>query len=399
MAKRAQKHIPKKSHFEDLSPATRQAIGAVGFVVLGIFCTLSLFGYAGMIGQWTQVALDFLFGGGAYLAPFICLFYVIALLNPKDNEEVSTSKIIGIALLFLASLSFLELYAEKLGGIVGMIVEYPLAYLAGPLATGFMIGALWLVGLFLTLNKGLIIPNFFKRAPKEEINEDDMFLPIMDTDTSPVEIVAGEAVPEDEKEPERKKSMGERLGISSVRNEDFVVSGFSGPYAPPPLSLLNKDKGKANVGDVKANSMIIKRTLKKFNIEVEMDEVTIGSSVTRYAIKPAEGVRLEKIVGLQTNLEYALAAHPIRIEAPIPGKSLVGIEVPNAQKQTVGLASVFASPEYTDSPKPLLVALGKDITGKAHFANASWTHCGNYRVWKVGNDPQPHHFTSLPQLT
>ncbi len=376
MAKRAQKHVPKKSHFEDLSPATRQAIGAVGFVVLGIFCTLSLFGYAGMIGEWTLIALDFLFGGGAYLAPFVCLFYVFALLNPKDNEEVSASKIVGIALLFLASLSFLELYADKLGGIVGMIVEYPLAYLAGPLATGFMIGALWLVGLFLTLNKGLIIPNFFKRAPKEndEVNEDDMFLPIMDTDTSPVEIVAEEGVPADGgngKEPERRKSMGERLGLSAVRNEDFVVSSFSGPYAPPPLSLLNKDKGKANVGDVKANSNIIKRTLKKFNIDVEMDEVTIGSSVTRYAIKPAEGVRLEKIVGLQTNLEYALAAHPIRIEAPIPGKSLVGIEVPNAQKQTVGLASVFASPEYTDSPKPLLVALGKDITGKAHFANVA----------------------------
>ncbi|MFM2414895.1 MAG: cell division protein ftsK, segregation ATPase FtsK/SpoIIIE, family, partial [Candidatus Parcubacteria bacterium] len=116
---------------------------------------------------------------------------------------------------------------------------------------------------------------------------------------------------------------------------------------------------------------IIKRTLKKFNIDVELDEVTIGSSVTRYAIKPAEGVRLEKIVGLQTNLEYALAAHPIRIEAPIPGKSLVGIEVPNSQKQIVGLASVFTSPEYTDSPKPLLIALGKDITGKAHFANVA----------------------------
>ncbi|MFM2381565.1 MAG: cell division protein ftsK, segregation ATPase FtsK/SpoIIIE, family, partial [Candidatus Parcubacteria bacterium] len=182
----------------------------------------------------------------------------------------------------------------------------------------------------------------------------------------------GEETPKEEESTEeapKKKSVSERLGLS--KSEDFSVSSFSGPYAPPPLSLLNKDKGKANVGDVKANSNIIKRTLKKFGIDVEMDEVTIGSSVTRYALKPAEGVRLEKIVGLQTNLEYALAAHPIRIEAPIPGKSLVGIEVPNAQKQIVGLASVFTSPEYTDSPKPLLIALGKDITGKPHFANVA----------------------------
>lgn len=373
MAKRKQKQQPKRSFFDDLSPQTKQAIGAVGFVVLGIFLTLSLSNLAGDLGVWTKVALDFLFGGGSFLAPFVCGFYVYALLNPKDDEHVSTSKIFGIACVFLASLGFLALYESGLGGIIGMALEWPLQKLTGSLAAGFIMGALWIVGVFLTFNTGLLLSNLFKRKEKSEEDEefDPLILPIADTDTSPVEIVEDEASDEkgDNRESGQKKSMGQRLGLS--KDDNFVVTSFSGPYAPPPLSLLNKDKGKPNVGDVKANSNIIKRTLKKFNIEVEMDEVTIGSSVTRYAIKPAEGVRLEKIVGLQTNLEYALAAHPIRIEAPIPGKSLVGIEVPNAQKQIVGLASVFTSPEYTDSPKPLLVALGKDITGKAHFANVA----------------------------
>ena len=170
-------------------------------------------------------------------------------------------------------------------------------------------------------------------------------------------------------EPERKKKLGERLGLTKVMGTEFNVTSFTGTYAPPPLSLLHKDKGKPDVGDVKANSNTIKRTLKKFNIDVEMDEVTIGASVTRYAIKPAEGVKLEKIVSLQTNLEYALAASPIRIEAPIPGKSLVGIEIPNKQKQMIGLASLFSSPDYTDSPKPLLIALGKNITGDPQFVD------------------------------
>jgi S-DNA-T family DNA segregation ATPase FtsK/SpoIIIE len=342
----------------------------VGFVVLGVFTSLSLFGYAGIVGSWTKIALDFLFGGGAYFAPLVCGFYVYALLNPKDDEEVSTSKIIGIALIFVATLSFLALYSKGLGGLTGAMLEVPLAYLTGKLATGFIVGSLWLIGLFLTLNIGLSF--FKKKAPvDDEFEEFEPILAISDTDTSPVEIVGEEVPKEDDTEEDapKKRSVTERLGLG--KSEDFVVSSFSGPYDPPPLSLLNKDKGKANVGDVKANSNIIKRTLKKFGIEVEMDEVTIGSSVTRYAIKPAEGVRLEKIVGLQTNLEYALASHPIRIEAPIPGKSLVGIEVPNAQKQIVGLASVFTSPEYTDSPKPLLIALGKDITGKPHFANVA----------------------------
>src|SRR6188768_2052726 len=93
--------------------------------------------------------------------------------------------------------------------------------------------------------------------------------------------------------------------------------------------------------EISANANIIKRTLQNFGIDVEMDEVSIGPSVTRYALKPAEGVKLSKILGLQNNLSLALAAHPIRIEAPIPGKSLVGIEIPNSVKTMVRLGSML----------------------------------------------------------
>jgi S-DNA-T family DNA segregation ATPase FtsK/SpoIIIE len=100
-----------------------------------------------------------------------------------------------------------------------------------------------------------------------------------------------------------------------------------------------------------------------------MDEISIGPSVTRYAFKPAEGVKLAKILGLQSNLELALAAHPVRIEAPIPGKSLVGIEVPNTQKSIIGLGSLLSESGFAESDKPLLVALGRDISGNSHFEN------------------------------
>jgi len=150
----------------------------------------------------------------------------------------------------------------------------------------------------------------------------------------------------------------------------FLASSRSTkPYTPPPISLLEKDKGKPETGDIKANANIIKRTLQNFGINVEMDEISIGPSVTRYALKPAEGVKLSKIVALNNDLALALAAHPIRIEAPIPGKSLVGVEIPNTIKTTVGLATLLSSEEYQQSEKPLLVSLGKSITGKSHFAN------------------------------
>jgi len=106
-----------------------------------------------------------------------------------------------------------------------------------------------------------------------------------------------------------------------------------------------------------------------FGISVEMDEVTIGPTVTRYALKPAQGVKLSRIVGLQNDLALALAAHPIRIEAPIPGKSLVGIEIPNKVKSTVGLATLLADDKFQNSPKPLTIALGRGLSGKASFGN------------------------------
>ncbi len=122
-------------------------------------------------------------------------------------------------------------------------------------------------------------------------------------------------------------------------------------------------------GDIKANANIIKRTLANFGIVVEMDEVSIGPSITRYALKPAEGVKISRIIGLQNDLALALAAHPIRIEAPIPGLSLVGIEIPNRTRATVGLASLVGSTTFTNSPLPLFVTLGRDIAGTPHFAN------------------------------
>ena len=186
----------------------------------------------------------------------------------------------------------------------------------------------------------------------------------------------------DEKEKEdvkanadKKKPLKDSLKVSTGVDDE---ANFIKPskrdvreYVPPPLSLLERDKGKPVVGDVKANANIIKRTLANFGIDVEMDEVSIGPSVTRYALKPAEGVKLSRIVALQNDLSLALAAHPLRIEAPIPGKSLVGIEIPNTTKTTVGLGTLFSTEEFQTSEKPLLVSLGKGISGKSHFANVA----------------------------
>lgn len=367
----ARRKIPeRKPYFDDLSNQTKQAIGAVGFLILAVFFSLALLGYAGIAGEWAYTALDFMFGGGAYIAPLICVFYIYALLNPKDDENVSTSKIIGIALMFLMLLTGLSLYERDLGGMMGLMFEYPITYLVGPIAGGFVAGALFVIGIFLTFDTGLHLSTLFK---KKELVEDEI-----DEEITPDITKLGDPVPEaaedhddDEDEEEQKPEEKTIFKMPSLggSKDPFTQIAYSGPYTAPPLSLLARGKGKARPGDAKANANIIKQTLKNFGVEVEMDQVEIGPTVSRYALKPAQGVKLSRIVNLQRELELNLGGLTIRIEAPIPGKSLVGIEVPNIEKATIGLASLLSSPDYTDSPHPLLVALGKDITGKAHFAN------------------------------
>jgi S-DNA-T family DNA segregation ATPase FtsK/SpoIIIE len=366
---RRRKPVPQESSFfDDVSPQTKHAIAAVFFVVLSVFFLFSSLGYAGIAGEATHNGLYYLFGYGFVLAPIVCLLFVYVFLKPLEDNPVSLSKILGVSLFFLSALGLLDLSLEE-GGMLGSLVLYPLHTFFGDIVGGITLVALTMVSLFLVFNTNFA--DLFRKKDSEEVAEDlepILTAPLPEPGAAPEAPQEGEEEGADGETP--KKSLKERI-LGKVAVPDFVVSSFRGTYAPPPLSLLHKDKGTPDVGDVKANSITIKRTLKKFNIDVEMDAVTIGSSVTRYAIKPAEGVKLEKIVGLQTNLEYALAASPIRIEAPIPGKSLVGIEVPNRQKALIGLASLFSSPEYTDSPKPLLTALGKNITGEAWFADVA----------------------------
>ncbi len=135
-----------------------------------------------------------------------------------------------------------------------------------------------------------------------------------------------------------------------------------------PIELLSHKAGQAVSGDTKASETRIKKTLENFGIPVEMAETKVGPTVTQYTFKPAEGVKLSKITTLSNDLSLALAAHPIRIEAPIPGQSLVGVEVPNKTKAMVGLREILEDNVFKNRKHNLMIALGKDVAG------ASWIY-------------------------
>lgn len=379
MAKRKKKvNFAPLAFFHNLRDETKQSIWAIVFLVVALFFILSPFGWAGSVGKWIYDGLFFIFGVGFFLLPLLLFLLSFSLLSNRE-QDLGSSRTIGALLFFFSGLGLIDLAALGDGGKVGMYISLPLTSLFGSIAATILLLAFVIISFLIILDVGISFAPFkklrFKKKEKDimedtapedaEGDEDEEY---DEEEYEDEEYEDGEE--EDEEDEGEKPSLAKRIfGGKTSKSSGTFGTVHTDTYIPPPLSLLEKDRGKPGHGNVKANANIIKRTFQNFGIHIEMDEVSIGPSVTRYAIKPAEGVRLSKIIGLQNNLELALAAHPVRIEAPIPGKSLVGIEVPNSAKTTIGLASMLSSLNYQESEKPLMVALGKDIAGEAHFAN------------------------------
>lgn len=342
-------------------------VASIGTFVLFAFFMLASFDKAGLVGEKIYGIFSTLFGIGYFLIPIICLLLSISFAKSL-RHDFGWTRLVGSGLFFLSLLALIGLTFDNKGGIVGNVIYKPLVKLFEVYASAIILGALAIISILVLLDTPLRLDFIFNRFRKPDEEEEA-------TPTKEKEIkISGAEINETSKPVESKPTTATPIVKKPAENsetEEFKLSkgALFREWTPPPISMLERDKGKPEVGDIKANANIIKRTLLNFGIVVEMDEISIGPSVTRYALKPAEGVKLSKILGLQNNLELALAAHPVRIEAPIPGKSLVGIEIPNTVKTTVGLASLLSQNEYVDSPKPLMVALGKGISGSSQFAN------------------------------
>ncbi len=378
------KSIPSASK---LKTETKHTISAILFFVLSLFLLMSMFDITGRAGKSIYEILDYLLGIGYILLPLLFVLIGSSFLK-SETPNIGWTRAISGTMFLLSGLGMIDVASrEHAGGLLGRILSTPFVSLFDVYASIVFLGAILIISILVMFDTKPDLAPFLKtiwgmitRKKSGESAEDD----------------ADESIEDKEEEPEEeeKESTGEKvkkaLGMNKKEpainsgqtneEEDLPIKkrkgGLISTYVPPPLDLLEEDKGKPNTGDIKANANIIKRTLVNFGIEVEMDEITVGPTVTRYALKPAEGVKLSRIVGLQNDLALSLAAHPIRIEAPIPGKSLVGIEIPNKSKSIVGLATLLADSKFQNSAKPLTVALGREISGKALFGNlAKMPHC------------------------
>lgn len=352
-----------------LHPDTKKSVWAIGFLCAAIIITLAWFSEAGPVGGLIYSGLKTLLGSGGYFFLPLTLVFASLVFLFSERRRLVGMTLLGAGLLILSILGLIELIEPGNGGWLGLVfgsLRIPFGNIAAIIINCFIL----IVSILITANVPLKLS--WPRAEEDEDGAED-------EDEDKTLVVTGED--EDQKqskekpEPAKKKPQSDAdLTIVEPKELKDLPGQKKGKaptfanYVPPPLSLLSSDSTKPTTGDLLANANIIKRTLESFGIPVEMGEINVGPAVTRYTLKPAEGVKLSRITALNPDLALTLAAHPIRIEAPIPGKSLVGIEVPNKAAALVRLGSLMNYPEFQKVGSMGFV-LGRDVSGEPNFAN------------------------------
>jgi len=351
------------SQFKRILVATTLLLGAV-------IIALSFFRLAGPAGGGIYWFLSNLGGRTVFLLPFFLAGLAIPLFRKEGIKKIWLV-ILGLALVeggLTGLLAVNRLHQEALvpldqaGGWLGQVIAWPIFHFFGLWISLLLFIALTIVGMV-----ALNYPLYWRQKlaqEKKETQEKKLPTP------SPVfrpSLMLGKP---------KVNSSAPKVNLPSFRaqEEGKKLEGPAqkpkkGEYVFPPTKLLNDDHGKPKTGDIEKNSLIIEKTLADFGVPIEMVEVSVGPTVTQYAFRPSEGIKLSKITTLARNIALALAAHPIRMEAPIPGKSLVGIEVPNQNRMTIHLRTLLDDPRFKENKAQLRFCLGRNVRGEASFAD------------------------------
>jgi len=370
----------KREEFQ-LSPETRRGLITIVLFIFALLFTLAAFGLAGKIGALLNGFGHKLLGRLSPLLPAFLLYVALGRLRREAKAFDAAAKL-GAALLILMSGSMIHLIIsrpdgvaygkglEEGGGYLGMLVSYLLEQGLGFWGAAIVIGGGILASLLLVFKTSLDKIVFPHRALMD-------FVRRKPADHGGTIGASGAPAPE-RHEPKVDFESKEMSSDESLAMSEPVIAGehVEAPMKKKvwrkvnlPFDLLNNKSTKPQSGDIARNQHVIQKTLENFGVACEMGEVSIGPTVTQFTLKPHDGIKLTRITGLNNDLALALAAHPIRIEAPIPGKSLVGIEVPNQAVAIVNLREILESNEFKNSRASLRIALGKDVAGKPWLAD------------------------------
>ncbi len=402
--RRKAKRSPKKRASApslELKSSTWSAISGIAQISMGAVLFLVLNGTAGRAGEVIATAFTGFFGlYGMVIPAFLLISGLMHFL--AQTKRLRTTRSIGliVALCSFLGLMHLRLPFEHMldqrmnaGGLVGFLMSLPFMALFSPAVGYVVLSAALLIGLVISFEPDLgaltqriremMEPQTrSRRAPEpttvlDEEDEEEWDEKKKDEDEDDDLIERDEEAPELnivrplftqnslKEKAEPAKLVPKKKDVIEMKDTRFEEWTF------PSFDVLDSSQDVVHVDDdeLKKQARLIEEKLQEFGIEVTVRDARPGPTVTQFTLQPSEGVKLSKIGSLKDDLALALAAHSLRIEAPIPGKSLVGIEMPNSKRTIVHLREILESPPFVQSNSSLTLPLGRDVSGEAVVAS------------------------------
>lgn len=381
MAKKKKRTTKKKSTTKkkkvDTTPKepnlfVRQ-VGSILMFVLAIFLLLGGFGTGGSLPQGMFDIVYDVLGLAAYLSPIALIYWGIHKLRAEEHS-LPLSHILSMAILMIVSAAWLHVgfvsrvgqqaewrggYGGGIGEVLGGTTLQALDQLPASILFFVLVAlsACWTFGIPLWI----FLRPFERRSKKSDTDIDELKTKASE---QPPEFQLNEGVPVEHGSSKRSNFKNTAPALAPEENHQALTEARDPNWQFPTTELLIKKQDKADAGDVNTNADIIRDTFENFNISVGMEGANIGPRVTQFTLKPPAGIKLSKIAALDKELSLSLAAQSIRVEAPIPGKRAVGIEVPNVKSATVRIAGMLDDKDWKSMKDPLSFIIGRDISGQ-----------------------------------
>ena len=359
----------------------RQVV-AVLMIAAAIVLVMTWFGSGGSALNMIHSGTTFVIGFAAYLIP-VLLVYLAVMIFRSDNNRLPIAMWIAalLMLVWAAGVTGIPTIGspEPTGGAVGEWLNNLVTQILNPgVAVFIYIVLIFITAIFiLQTNPATVFKAIFSVFKSPAKREDAKNAKLAnqaasgDTGLDNLKVKVGGVAAEDiKKGPALKVKVPEKKAAAVEKAPEKALVSVTDPnWKMPPLDLLEKKELPPDYGNTQQNAYIIQSTFQQFGIEVEMDGANVGPKVTQYTMKPPAGMSLSNIAKHDKELMANLAVESVRIEAPIPGKSLVGVEIPNVRAGQVRLRSILESDEWKRSSNPLMFAVGKDISGKVVMAD------------------------------
>lgn len=383
MAKRKKRSTRKRAPQQpthELPGGFWRQVWAVALIAVSLLLVVAWFGAGGPALDWFNGVMLATVGYATYFLPLLFIYIAVEIFRAEDNRLPFVMKFATVLLIaWVAGLFGLMNNAagEPTGGYIGSTLGSGMALIAKDGVAAFIYILFIAITLLFVLRVSpfAIISKlwgFVRRDSSEERENVKVMRKAAAADSPPpgkiddFKLNAGvpTLTPEDKKASKLSSLKGSVKQDKAAEEKSALVMATDPNWQPPSLDLLTKKQNPADAGDIEHNAATIRDTLHEFNIDVKMEGANIGPKVTQYTLRPPSGVKLTRITALETNLALNLAASSLRIEAPIPGQKLVGIEVPNKKAADVRLYGVLSSKQWKEAGAPLGFAIGKDISGE-----------------------------------